>query len=195
MNSFICAVVLAGSFNVSGAVAQAPVVPAADAPVVPSGYVIGADDVLSIVFWRDKEMSVDAVVRPDGKISLPLLNDITAAGMTPEALRVKIDKAAAKFLEDPSVTIVVKAINSRKVFITGNVAKPGNYPLTSGLNVLQLIAMAGGLLEYADKKNIVVIRKGDPADQYFKFNYNDVVRQKKIEQNIELKSGDTVVVS
>ena len=100
---------------------------------------------LSIVFWRDKDMSADVVVRPDGKISLPLLNDVQAAGLTPEQLRAQLVKAAAKFIEDPNATVVVKEIHSRKVFITGNVAKPGTFPLVGDMNVMQLIAMAGGL--------------------------------------------------
>ena len=103
-------------------------------------------------------MSVDAVVRPDGKISLPLLNDIAAAGLTPEQLRGQLTKAAAKYLEDPNATVVVKEIRSRKVFITGNVTKPGTYPLNGEMTVLQLIAVAGGLQEYADSSSIVVMR-------------------------------------
>ena len=116
---------------------------------------------LSIVFWRDKDMSADVVVRPDGKISLPLLNDVQAAGLTPDQLRDQLTKAAAKFVEEPNATVVVKEIHSRKVFITGNVAKAGTYPLTGDMTVLQLIAVAGGLLEYADSKNIVVMRTED----------------------------------
>jgi polysaccharide export outer membrane protein len=163
-------------------------------PVVPAGYVIGADDMLGIVFWRDKDMSADVVVRPDGKISLPLLNDIDAAGYTPEQLRARIEQAASKYIEEPNATVIVKAINSRKVFIVGSVARPGTYPLTGDMNVLQLIALAGGLLEYADSKNIMVMRKEDGRDVAMKFHYDDVVRQKKLEQNISLKPGDTVVV-
>ncbi len=100
-------------------------------------------------------------------------------------------KAAAKFVEEPSVTVVVKEINSRKVFITGQVTKPGSYRLTSGMTVLQLIAVAGGLLEYADAKNIVVMRKENGRDRAFKFNYKDVIKQKNVKQNIVLKPGDT----
>src|SRR5258706_2940914 len=116
------------------------------APVVPAGvptppdYVIGPDDVLTIVFWREKDMSSDVGVRPDGKISLPLINDVQASGLTPEQLRISVTEAAGKFVEDPSVTVVVKAINSRKVFITGQVGKPGPYALGGPPTVLQLIA-------------------------------------------------------
>lgn len=179
----------------SAAVASTNVTAASAAvPTVPPAYVIGPSDVLSIMFWRDKDMSVDVTVRPDGKISLPLLNEINASGFTPEQLRTKILEAAGKILEDPDATVVVKEIHSRNVFITGNVTKPATYALNSDMTVLQLIAVAGGLLEYADSKNIVVIRNENGRQQYHKFNYNDVVRQKGMGQNIPLKPGDTVVV-
>jgi polysaccharide export outer membrane protein len=162
--------------------------------VLPAGYVIGPDDILSIVFWRDKEMSGEVVVRPDGKISLPLLNDVQAAGYSPEQLRDELMKAASRFVADPNATVVVKAINSRKVFITGNVSKQGPYPLTSDMNVLQLIAVSGGLAEYADSKNIRIIRNEGGKTHYFKFNYKDVLQGKNPQQNILLKPGDTVIV-
>lgn len=173
--------------------ADAPATATAAAPL-PPGYLIGPEDVLSIVFWRDKEMSADVVVRPDGKVSLPLLNDVQAAGLTPEQLRANLVQAAGKYIEEPNASVVVKEIHSRKVFITGNVAKPGTYDLTGHMNVLQLVALAGGLLEYADSKHIVVIRNGSGGTEYHKFNYNDVIKQKHVDQNIALKPGDTVVV-
>lgn len=169
--------------------------PAAKAGVVvPPGYVIGAEDVLSIVFWRDKDMSADVVVRPDGKISLPLLQDVDAAGYAPEELRARLVKLASKYLEDPNATVVVKEIHSRKVFITGQVTKPGSYPLIGDMNVLQLIAHVGGLLEYADSSKILVLRNENGQEHRFKFNYKDVVRGKNVNQNILLKPGDTVIV-
>jgi polysaccharide export outer membrane protein len=162
---------------------------------LPAGYVIGPADVLTIVFWRDKDMSAEAaVVRPDGKVSLPLLNDVQAAGLTPDDLRARLMEAATKYVQDPNVTVVVKEIHSRNVYITGNVTRAGTYPLTGGLNVLQLIALAGGLLEYADASSIVVMRTEGAEQRMFKFNYKDVVKQKHVEQNIPLKPGDTVVV-
>jgi polysaccharide export outer membrane protein len=161
---------------------------------LPPGYVIGAEDVLSIIFWRDKELSAEVVVRPDGKVSLPLLNDVHAAGYTPEQLSGVLVKAATKYIADPSATVIVKAINSRRVYILGEVAKPGTVPLVGEMNVLQLIAVAGGLLEYADKGNITVVRMENGREQRFKFNYKDVIKGKKIEQNILLKPGDTVLV-
>jgi len=182
--------------------ASAPARPGSAAPpanlpsgvAAPADFVIGPDDVLTIVFWRDKEMSGDVGVRPDGKISLPLLNDIQASGLTPEQLRQQITTAAARLVEDPTVTVVVKQINSRKVFITGQVAKPGPYPLSGPTTVLQLIAMSGGVLEYADSKNITVMRTENGKPVAFSFNYKDVTKRKNMKQNIELKPGDTIIV-
>jgi polysaccharide export outer membrane protein len=176
----------------TAAVGAAPKPVAALPP--PADYVIGPDDQLSIVFWRDKDMSADVVVRPDGKISLPLLNDVDAAGFTPDQLRAKLIDAASKYVEEPNATVLVKEIHSRNVFITGNVAKPSTYPLNGDMTVLQLIALAGGLLEYADSDNVMVIRTESGRAQYHKFNYKNVVKQKNVQQNILLKPGDTVVV-
>ena len=174
--------------------AAAPAAPRANDPEVPPGYLIGTDDVLSIVFWKDKDMSADAQVRPDGKIALPLINEITAAGLTPEQLREKLTEESKKYMEDANITVVVRQINSRKVFITGEVNKPGPYPLTASTSVMQLIAMAGGLREYANSKKIVIMRteKGRPTS--LSFNYRDVTSGKNLQQNVELKPGDTVVV-
>lgn len=176
---------------------QAPAPPGQAAPAgvpAPAGYTIGTDDVLIVIFWQEKDMSAEVTVRPDGKISLPLLNEITAAGQTPEQLRQTIEEAGRKFLQEPAVTIVVKQINSRKVFITGMVGKAGPYSLTAPTTVLQLIAMAGGLQEYADREHIVIVRNENGRPTSFRFNYKEVIQQKKLGQNIELRAGDTVVV-
>jgi polysaccharide export outer membrane protein len=161
---------------------------------MPPGYTIGADDQLTIVFWREKDLSADVVVRPDGMISLPLLNDIRADGLTPEQLRVSLTTAASKFVEEPTVTVVVKAINSRKVFITGPVGKPGPYALGGPTTVLQLIAMAGGLGEFANKEKITVIRTEGGKSMALPFNYKEVVVGRRLQQNVELKPGDIVAV-
>ena len=160
----------------------------------PEDYVIGTDDLLSVSFWREKELSTDVVVRPDGKITLPLINDVYAAGLTPDQLREKVLTEAARYLEDPSPTVVVKQINSRKVFITGEVFKPGPYALTAPTSVLQLIAMAGGLQEFAQKKDIIILRHEAGRQITFTFDYASVVKRKKLQQNIFLKPGDTIVV-
>jgi polysaccharide biosynthesis/export protein len=168
--------------------------PAAAGIAVPSDYVIGGEDVLGVLFWREVEMSGDVVVRPDGMVTLPLIGELKAAGLKPEALRAAIQTAAMQFLAEANVTVVVRQINSRKAFITGQVAHPGEFPLTSPRTVLQLIALAGGLTEYADSEKITVMRTEAEVTRTLKFNYKEVTRGKKIEQNIVLKPGDTVVV-
>lgn len=163
-------------------------------PVVPAGYVIGTDDVLSIVYWKDKDMSADAKVRPDGRIALPLINEVVAAGLTPEQLHAKLVEESKKYMEDANITVVVREINSRRAFITGEVNKPGPYPLTSPTTVMQLISMAGGLREYANAKKIMIMRSESGRQVSLPFNYKDVANGKNLAQNIELKPGDTVVV-
>jgi polysaccharide export outer membrane protein len=158
----------------------------------PTDYTIGPDDVLGIIFWRDQDMTGDVTVRPDGMITLPLLRDIKAAGLRPDELRDVIQKSAAKFIADPNVTVVVRQINSRNVFIMGQVLRPGAYPVSGTMTALQLIALAGGLNEFADAKGITITRVG--SAEVFKFNYKDVTRGKNMAQNIVLKPGDTVVV-
>ena len=178
----------------------APVSPAAAVPTRPSAaggsdYVIGTDDVLSILFWRDKDLSAPEVtVRPDGKVTLPLLNDMQAAGLTPDQLRDAIVVAAQKYVEDPNPTVIVKEIKSRKVFITGQVEKAGPYPLNGPTTILQLIAMAGGLREFADGKEISLMRTENGKPGVYSFNYQDVLKRRNLRQNIELKPGDVVVV-
>ena len=173
-------------------VSVVPVVP--PAPALPPGYVIGADDVLSIVYWREKDMSAEVTVRPDGKVALPLLNDLQAAGLTPDDFRDRVVAAARKYIEEPNPTIMVKTINSRRVFITGQVEKPGPYPLNNSATVLQLISMAGGLKEFAKGKNISVLRIEDGRQVVHQFNYQDALNRKNLEQNIDLLPGDTVLV-
>jgi len=179
----------------------APAQPTAKPPVaipagavVPADYVIGPEDILTIVFWREKDLSSEVIVRPDGRISLPVLQDVTAAGLTPEQLRDSLTKTAERFVEDPNVTVVVKEINSRRVFITGQVAKPGPYNLNAPTTIVQLISMAGGLLEYADGKNIVIMRTENSNPVSYRFNYKEVIERKNLKQNIALKPGDTVLV-
>jgi len=188
--------------QVKPAVPQKPATPppAASQPPAPQGvvpppdYVIGPDDQLSIVFWSEKNMSSDVIVRPDGKISLPLLNDVQAAGLTPEQLRQNLAQAASNYIEDTTVAVVVKGINSRRVFITGMVARPGGYALTNGLTVLQLIAVAGGLAEWADQKNIKIMRTVNGRQVSYRFNYKEVLEGKNLKQDLELKPGDTIIV-
>lgn len=160
----------------------------------PTDYVIGPDDVLGIVFWRDTEMTGDVTVRPDGNITLPLLRDIKAAGLRPDELREAITKAASKLIADPNVSVVVRQINSRNVFITGQVARPGAYPVSGQMDVVQLITVAGGLNEYADSGDISILRTENGKTTRLRFNYGEVMRGKKLEQNVVLRPGDRVMV-
>lgn len=164
------------------------------APPVPDNYVIGPEDVLGVVFWRETEISGDVTVRPDGRITLPLIGEMLAQGLTPAALRTQIQAAATKYLTDANVAVVVRQINSRKVFITGKVLNPGTFPLVGPRTVMQVIALAGGLTEYADAKNITIMRVEGGQARSYKFNYKDVARGRKLEQNIALQPGDTIVV-
>ena len=164
------------------------------AAALPSDYAIGVEDVLSVVFWRDKDLSAEVVVRPDGKISLPMLNDVMAAGLTPEALADIVAKAATKFVRDPGATVIVKEIRSRKVYVIGEVTKPGTIQLASDMNVLQALGEAGGFVEGADKGDVIIVRNEGGKERRFKFNYNDVVKGKNPTQNIRLIPGDTIIV-
>ena len=140
-----CLVVVGATADAQTVVSQQMAPTSAPAPAgvaLPAGYLIGPEDVLTIVVWREKDMSTDAVVRPDGQISVPLLNDLQAAGLTPDQLKASIEKAAMKLMAEPNATVIVKAINSRKVHIVGNVIKGGTFPLAADMTVLQLIAQA-----------------------------------------------------
>lgn len=180
------------------AAAQAPV-PAPE-NVVPTGvtppddYVIGPEDVLEVVFWREKDLSGQVMVRPDGMVSLPLLNDVQAAGLSVEQFRQNLLKAAGRYVENPSAAVIVRTINSRKIFITGEVNKPGAYALGGPMTVVQLLTLAGGFKEYADQKNVAIVRVEDGKTVRHKFNYKDYARGKNTQQDIALKPGDTVIV-
>jgi polysaccharide export outer membrane protein len=187
----LCAPVLAQGTSPAGAPARA----ATSAAAVPPDYTIGPEDVLSVTLWREPEMSVESVVvRPDGKISLPLLNEIDAASLTPEQLRATIAERAKKFVADPNVSVVVREIHSRRAFITGKVVNPGAYPIGGGTTVLQLIALSGGLSEFANGKRIVVTRVEGGQSVALTFNYAEVSKGKSLSQNIALRPGDTVIV-
>jgi polysaccharide biosynthesis/export protein len=165
-----------------------------DAVELPSDYVVGPEDVLGIVFWREPDVSGDVTVRPDGRITIPVLGEMQAAGLRPENLQATIVAAASKYFTDPNVTVVVRTINSRKVFVTGQVATPGAHQLTGPLTVMQAIALAGGVTEFADAKNVTILRTDGGRTRSFKFNYRDVAKGKNLVQNILLRPGDTVVV-
>lgn len=171
-----------------------PARPASTGTSLPSDYAIGPDDVLGIVVWRETDLSGDVTVRPDGMITLPLLQDVKAAGLTPDQLRQQIQQAFSKFVADPNVTVTVRQIHSRNVYITGEVTRPGPYPVSGQMTVMQLISVAGGLTEYASRGEITILHTEGGKQQTSKFNYNDVAKGKNVAQNRVLKPGDTVVV-
>jgi polysaccharide export outer membrane protein len=166
--------------------------PLAEPLTVSPNYVIGADDSLKIEVWKEPQLSTTLPVRPDGKISLPLINDITAAGFTPEQLRADITARLTKFVTDPVVNVTVLAVNSKRVFLVGEVSRPGPLVMTPGMTILQAIASAG-LTPYANKKHIYILR-GDPANQKkVFFDYNKALKKGDM-QGVTLIPGDTIVV-
>ncbi len=157
-------------------------------------YVIGPEDVLKIDVWKEPEMSGTNPVRPDGKISLPLIGDVAAAGMTPTQLTADLTTRLKKYLEDPRVTVTVNSVQSQRVFILGQVGRPGAYPLLPEMTVLQALSTAGGLSQYAAADKIYVLRNDGGKQVKLAFQYKQVIKGHKPEQNIVLKSGDTIVV-
>jgi polysaccharide export outer membrane protein len=160
----------------------------------PNDFVVGASDVLNINVWKEPEISQSVVVRPDGKISLPLIGEVLVSGLTPAQTQTLLANKLQSILTNPQVTVTVTEIRSRVVSITGEVVKPGAYPLLVPTTVLQLITSAGGLGQFANKKGIFVLRMVDGKQQRFPFNYSHVIKGEKPEQNILLHPGDTVVV-
>lgn len=166
-------------------------------PAVPAnapGYVIGAQDILSVNVWKEPDLSSSVPVRPDGKISLPLLNDIQAAGLTPMQLADSINEKLKKFISAPQVSVVVTAVNSQHIYILGEVARPGAMPLLGDMTILQAISNAGGLSPFANAKGIYVLRTENGTQQRFAFNYKQAIKGGAGAQDIALKAGDTIVV-
>lgn len=164
--------------------------PAVAAPIDPKRYVIGSQDVVLVRVWREQELSSLYVVRPDGKISMPLIGDVSAGGSTPDELKERITTALEVFMNKPDVMIEVRQVNSKRYFITGEVGRPGPYPLVTPVTMLEAISNAGGLRDFANGKKIVVLRNGERI----KFNYKEVIKGKNSEQNILVENGDHIIV-
>ena len=156
-------------------------------------YVIGADDTLFISVWKEPDLTETLPVRADGMISLPLLNDVQAAGLTPMQLGSTISEKLKKYVSDPRVTVVVTQMNSKRVYVTGEVLHPGAMNLTPDMTVLQALASAG-FTQFANTKGIYVLRNENGAEKKFPVNYKKLVRGNASNQNILLKPGDTIVV-
>jgi polysaccharide biosynthesis/export protein len=177
--------------STSGAAAQIP----GSAPIPISDYVIGPEDMLQITVWKNESLSRALPVRPDGKISLPLLHDVQAAGLTPMQLQEKLAIALGEFMPNPEVSVTVSDVRSYRVSVLGEVQRPGVLQLKSDTTVLEAIALAGGFRDFASPSKIMILRKnGDGQAQKIPFNYNRVVKDNRGEGNVTLKSGDVVLV-
>ena len=169
---------------------SAPAKPDSSAAVDPKTYVIGAQDVLSIKVWREQDFSGLYTVRPDGKITIPLIGDLQASGLTPERLGEQLKQGLTNYINSPDVTVSLQTVGSKKFFITGEVNRPGDYTLAVPTKVFDALSNSGGFKDFANKKKIIIIR----GAARLKFNYQDILRGKNLEQNIFLENGDTVVV-
>ncbi len=170
---------------------------AADAtPAKPhdDSFVIGNDDVLAINVWKEPDISRSIPVRSDGKISLPLVGEVQAAGLTPLKLEKDIAGKLKNYIDEPEVTVMVQQVNSQKFNILGQVVRPGSYVIANSPTVLDAIALAGGFRDFAKQKSIYVLRQGAGGDSRIPFNYKDVSQGKNMAQNIKLQPGDTIIV-
>jgi polysaccharide export outer membrane protein len=157
-------------------------------------YSIAPEDVLTIDVWKEPEISRTVPVRRDGKISLPLINDVQAAGLTPTQLGAEIVEKLRATIVHPQVTVIVAQMSSLRIYILGQVPRGGAYPLVPDMTVMQALSIAGGFTPYANVKKIYVMRKENGADKIYPVNYKEVINGRKAEQNIHLKPGDTIVV-
>ena len=159
-------------------------------------YVIGKEDVIDISVWKTPELSLSIIVRPDGMISLPLIGEVRADGQTPIELKEEIQARLKEFKQEPIVSIIVRESNSKSIFITGEIARPGKYPLRSETTITQAIALAGGFSQWANKDKVIIIRKSslNPEGNRISIKYSDIVAGKNMRANILLRPGDTVIV-
>ena len=160
-----------------------------------SEYIIGCGDVLEILTWREQAFSIpEALVRTDGKITMPVINDIEAAGKTPVQLQKEIEEKLKEYVTNPEVTVTVRDPASQKFYILGEVQNTGEYPLNKRLTVLQAFALAGGFTEWASKKEILLLRKKDGKDIAITINYKELADGENLKQNIYIKADDTIIV-
>jgi len=165
------------------------------ANVSPADYVIGSEDVLAVNIWKEPEISRTVPVRPDGKITIPLVGDIQASGLTPKKLQDNIALGLRSYVASPEVTVIVQEVKSLKFNIVGQIAHPGSYPLSQPMTVLDAIAVGGGLKDFAKGSHIYVLRtNNDKTQQKLSFDYKQVIKGKKLAENVELRPGDTIVI-
>jgi polysaccharide biosynthesis/export protein len=159
-----------------------------------AGYTIGEQDILEIVVWREKDLSEEVVVRPDGKITIPLVSEIYVIGMTPLQLQDTLAEKLKPFVNNPQVTVAVKEINSRKVYLMGHAAHEGVFRINSDTTVSEIIAEAGGLLQFAKPKKIYILRTVNGKQMKLPFNYDALIKNQANSQDIVLKPGDKIIV-
>ncbi len=159
-------------------------------------YIIGAEDVVEVSVWKSPDLSTTVIVRPDGMISIPLIGDIRASNRTAKELKEEIEQGLTEYKQDPIVSIIVREVNSKAIYVTGEVVRPGKFPLRSEATIIQAITMAGGFTQWANKDKIVVIRKSPmfPEGNRLTIKYSDIVSGANMKANITLKAGDTVIV-
>lgn len=162
--------------------------------VEPEGYVIGGSDVITVSVWKEPDFTMNLVVRPDGMISLPLLGDVRAAGQTPMQLSMVLTEKLRKYVTDPQVTIIVNQINSRVIYLVGEVNRAGTFPMLPNMTVLMALSGAGGFTQFANTKKIYVLRNENGVQKKYPFNYKEAIKGNRTEENILLKPGDTIVV-
>lgn len=167
-----------------------PLTPGVGLAVDPRAYVIGGEDVLSIQTWRHPEFSFTMAVRPDGKLSIPLVGEMAAGGLTPDAFAKNFSAAIGDYVKNPEVFVQVLEVRSKRYFVDGEVAKSGEYPLIGPLKVLEALSKTGGFRDFANRKKIKILR----GSQTFRFNWDEVIKGKKLEQNILIENGDHIIV-
>ncbi|MFO1400737.1 MAG: polysaccharide biosynthesis/export family protein [Steroidobacteraceae bacterium] len=170
--------------------------PAAPAAAEPANapYAIQPGDVLTVSVWKEKELQADVLVRPDGGLSFPLAGDIQASGRSVEEVRALIEKGLKRYIPDPAVSVAVKQIGGNFIYVIGKVNRPGQFPFSKPVDVMQALALAGGATPYASVNDIRILRRDAAGLRSMAFHYNDVEKGRELEQNILLGSGDTVVV-
>lgn len=203
--AFVVVAAVVFSFGASDLIAQPPPAPpkaqspgppnpgggeGASAAVDPNKYLIGPEDILFIRTWREPDWTFAAAVRPDGKITVPLVGEVQAAGQTPLQLVKTLTELIGKYVNNPDINVFVQDVRSKKYYIDGEVKKPGPYPLVTPTTVLEALSICGGFQEFANKKKIIILR----GSKNFKFNYNEVIKGKNLQQNILLENGDHIIV-
>lgn len=177
--------------TIKGPIVQPPVT---ERGLAAEDYVIGEQDTLTITIWKEKDLSGTVVVRPDGKVTVPLVGEIKVVGMTPVQLQNTLTERLRPFITVPQVSVAVNQINSRKVYLIGQAMREGTFEINSSTTVLQIIAQAGGLRDFAKRKKIYILRQQGDKQLRYAFNYDNVIRGRNRDQNIQLQPGDTIVV-